>query len=93
MERKYFETHEDVARTVRERRRHLGWTQTALAEKASVSVRLIGSLEAGHERAEIGKILRVLAALEIAVVALPGPERVSQTPEGIDLDKVLARFD
>lgn len=88
-----FDTHQDVAETVRAQRRGLGWTQAELARRAKTSVRFLGSLEAGHERAEIGKILRVLKTLGITVVAMPGPVRESQVPDDIDLDQVLARFE
>ena len=54
-----------IAATVRGVRRQQGLTQARLAEKAGVSRLFVIELEGGHPRAELGKVLSVLDALEI----------------------------
>ncbi len=55
-------------------RRDLGLTQADLAERALVSRRWLSQLERGHLGAEIGKVMRVVRALELAVTLEPAPE-------------------
>lgn len=54
-------------------RRDLGLTQADLAERALVSRRWLSQLERGHLGAEIGKVMRVVRALELAVTLEPAP--------------------
>lgn len=89
-ERLFLNTPERVAEAVRSFRRDRGWTQELLAEKAGVGRRFVHDLESGHARAEIGKVLDVLDALEIQAIALPSvpsPQKRGQ----IDLKKVAGR--
>lgn len=75
----------DLGLYVRDRRRHLGLTQTDLAASARVSRRWLSGLEAGKPTVEIGLVFKVLQALEVAVdvrPAQPGPDEVN-------LDEVL----
>lgn len=59
----------DLGLIIRDRRRKLGLTQTALAEKAAVGRQWLVAVEQGKARAEIGLVLRTLAALDIELSA------------------------
>jgi HTH-type transcriptional regulator/antitoxin HipB len=63
----------DVGARVRRRRRQLGLRQTDLAAAAGVSYRFVLDLEAGKETCQLGKVLRVLGMLGIALRAEAGP--------------------
>ena len=63
-------TKENLGGIVKDTRKALGLTQSRLAEKAGCSQRLISDLERGSG-AEFGKVLSVLAALEIDLVPMP----------------------
>jgi y4mF family transcriptional regulator len=60
-----------LGRLVRETRRALGLTQPSLALSAGVGVRFLVDIEKGKPTAQIGKIMRVLAALGIELQLLP----------------------
>ncbi|HLH96369.1 MAG TPA: helix-turn-helix transcriptional regulator [Xanthobacteraceae bacterium] len=60
-----------LGRLVRETRRALGLTQPKLALSAGVGVRFLVDIEKGKPTAQIGKILRVLAALGIELQLSP----------------------
>ncbi|SCL37846.1 HTH-type transcriptional regulator / antitoxin HipB [Micromonospora rhizosphaerae] len=79
----------DLGLYVRDRRRELGLTQTGLAAEAGVSRRWLSDLEAGKESAEVGLVLRTLAALNLMVDAVP-LETLPGT--GVDLDDLLRRL-
>ena len=53
----------DVGAAIRAARRAEGLTQAQLAERAGVGRQWLVALEKGHDRAELGKALAVLAAL------------------------------
>ncbi len=57
----------DISNLVKDRRRHLGLTQTALATQAGVSRRWLAGLEAGDGGTHIDKILATLDVLGIAI--------------------------
>lgn len=80
-----------VGGAVREGRSEKGWTQTELAHNAGVGRRFIVDLEAGHMRAELGKVLSVLEALDIHAVALPSI-RSKQKLADVNLKESLKRF-
>lgn len=66
---------EGLGATVRRVRKRQGITQMELARMAGVSRSFIIELEDGHQRAELGKVLIVLNALEISLATLtPDPE-------------------
>lgn len=52
---------------IRSQRMNHGWTQQVLADAAGVSRKFLIDLEAGHERAELGKTLTVLATLGLSL--------------------------
>jgi HTH-type transcriptional regulator / antitoxin HipB len=60
-----------LGHTVRETRRALGLTQPKLALSADVGVRFLVDIEKGKPTAQIGKIMRVLAALGIELQLSP----------------------
>jgi HTH-type transcriptional regulator / antitoxin HipB len=78
---------DDLGRHVREQRRSIGLTQQELAERAGVSRRWLSGLEAGKASAEIGLVLRVIAALGMYADVRPAPR-----PD-IDLDDYLKTFE
>ncbi len=60
-----------LGRLLRETRRALGLTQPKLALSAGVGVRFLVDIEKGKPTAQIGKIMRVLAALGIELQLSP----------------------
>jgi HTH-type transcriptional regulator/antitoxin HipB len=91
MKTRHLRTVDAVARAVREERDAHGLTQAQLAEKAGVGRRFIVDLEAGHQRAELAKVLDVLDALDIHAAVLP-PAVKRTHPQDVDLDKVIDGF-
>jgi HTH-type transcriptional regulator/antitoxin HipB len=61
----------DVGRLIRARRRQLGWSQAALADRVHTTRRWISEIEHGKPTAEIGLVLATLQALGIAVRVEP----------------------
>ena len=76
----------DLGSYVRERRRQLGKTQSALAVEAGVSRRWLSDLEGGKATAEIGLILRAVHALRLDLLAEPA----DPPPGAVDLEEILA---
>ncbi len=81
----YARTARDIGLILRDRRRSLHLTQAQLAERAGVSRPTVVRIETGRERAELGVVLRLLAAAGLSVNLAPPP------PPEIDLQEVLAR--
>lgn len=65
---------------IRARRIARGLSQQTLADTAGVSRKFLIDLEAGHDRAELGKTLAVLAALGLTLAA------TDPVPRGSDFD-------
>src|SRR6476620_3068695 len=65
---------------IRARRTARGLSQQTLADMAGVSRKFLIDLEAGHDRAELGKTLAILAALGLTLTA------TDPIPRGGDLD-------
>ena len=61
-----------------------GWTQQALADAAGVSRKFLIDLESGHNRAELGKTMAVLAALRLSLSTTPIPRCGQHDPERRD---------
>jgi HTH-type transcriptional regulator / antitoxin HipB len=55
----------DVGRLLREHRIKRGLSQQALADKIGVSRQWLMKVEGGHDRAEVGSVLRAIKALGI----------------------------
>ncbi|CAH0201047.1 hypothetical protein SRABI83_01906 [Arthrobacter sp. Bi83] len=65
---------------IRARRQERGLSQQSLAEATGVSRKFIVDLEAGHERAELGKTMAVLHTLGVSLTA------TEPIPRGSDYD-------
>jgi HTH-type transcriptional regulator/antitoxin HipB len=63
----------DLGGYLRDQRRQAGLSQTELCERALVSRRWLSNLEAGKPTAEVGLVLRVVAALGLTVELRPAP--------------------
>ena len=84
-------TPNDVASLVRDARAAVGITQQGLADRARVSRRWVADLEAGKPGVELGKVLRVLAALDIDLDT-PG-RRPEPDPDRPGLDAHLENYE
>lgn len=69
--RPFIHTAQRLGEVVAAARHELGLTQAQLAAKAGVGRRFIVDVEAGHDRAELGKVLAVLDALGLQPRAVP----------------------
>jgi len=67
------QTARDLGALLRERRLLFGWTQQELADRCGASKRWIVGVEAGKPGAEVGLVLRAIAALdqEVSVRSRP----------------------
>lgn len=63
---------------IRQARQHAGLTQIALAAKAGISSRTLIAIEAGHPGGELGRVLAVLRALDLAITLTPAPPTDSE---------------
>lgn len=89
-ERLLLNTPARVAEAIRTARSELGWSQVELATAAGGGRRFVQDLESGHPRAEIGKVLDVLDALDVQAIALPSVPS-NQKRGHVDLKKVVGR--
>jgi y4mF family transcriptional regulator len=92
-----FETSIDSPATVgaiiRARRRDRRLSQQSLAETAGVSRKFLMDLEAGHERAELGKTLAIFAALGLSLEATdPIPSGRDHDPARRDYAKTFTQL-
>lgn len=68
----------DLGRMVRISRNQKGWSQTELAEKLGTSQRWVSEIENGKSRAELGRVLKCLRALDVTLEAkIIGPGALS----------------
>lgn len=82
----------ELGAAIRDRRRRVGLEQRVLAQKVGVSRQWVIEVERGKPGAEIGLILRTLAALGIAVrVGDEQPSAGGVSTPAVDLDAILAR--
>jgi HTH-type transcriptional regulator / antitoxin HipB len=82
-------TPKDLGAVIRDRRRQLELDQAALAKRIGVSRYWVIMIERGHPRAELGLVLRALAALEIELDAnLPKGKRPTG---GVDINAIVAK--
>lgn len=80
----------DLAAAVRSRRIDLGLNQADLAARAGVSRKWVYEFEAGKPAAELGLILRVLDALNLALELAPGEQaRGGEERTAVDLDRLI----
>jgi y4mF family transcriptional regulator len=81
-------TARDIGALVRDRRALLGWSQQDLADRSGASKRWVVAVEAGKPGAEIGLVLRALAALGLELDARPRPHERAD-----ELDALLNDLD
>ena len=81
----------DLGLTIRDRRRRLKLSQKELARKAGVGRQWIVAIERGKSRAELGLVLRALAALDLLLTINPGSRRFpsSHKKGAIDIDAIV----
>ena len=82
----------DLGLIIRQQRRRLGLNQTDLASRVGVGRQWIVAIEQGKARAELGLVLRTLAALDLTLAAdgsrdVPKRKDISIPP--IDIDAVV----
>jgi HTH-type transcriptional regulator/antitoxin HipB len=76
---------------IRQRRRALGLNQMQLAEQIGVSRQWVIAMEKGKDSAEVGLLLRALAALGLALELAPLKTRGSSRIPEIDIDAIVQR--
>jgi HTH-type transcriptional regulator / antitoxin HipB len=89
----------DIGAAIRQRRRELGLGQQALADRVGVSRQWIVEIEQGKPRAEIGLLLKTMAALGLKLeIAAGGDARQRSTGRPaadrgheVDLDALIER--
>lgn len=84
----------EMLAAIRARRRSLGLTQQALADRAGVSRVWLSHLETGKASPTLEFLMRVLDALDLDVDLIPR-ERIDRTGEPapvVDLDAILEDY-
>jgi HTH-type transcriptional regulator/antitoxin HipB len=79
----------DLGAVIRDRRRRRGLNQEALAQKLGVSRQWVVEVEKGKPRAEVGLVLRALAALGVALSLATTDTAASDVIPGADIDQIL----
>ena len=83
----------DFGLMIRRARRARGLTQQQLARAAAVGRQWIVEIEAGKARAELGGVLRTLAALDLSLTVhgegIPEVRQTGRRIEAVDLQAVL----
>lgn len=78
--------------TIRQQRRQLGLNQTDLASRVGVGRQWIVAVERGKPGAELGLVLRTLAALDLTLTVDGGGDAATRKESGvapIDIDAVV----
>lgn len=83
----------DLGALVRDRRNHLGWSQSELASRIGVQRLWVSQFEAGKTTAHIGLVLRTLRALDLELQVGEAPSAGSGAAGSglVDLDALLDR--
>lgn len=88
----HIRTPSELGLVIRQRRRSMGLNQTELAARIGVGRQWVVAIEHGKQRAELGLVLRALAALDLAL-SVDGEDpkqRQRETPTAtIDLDAIV----
>ena len=81
----------DLGLAIRDRRRKLKLSQNELARKAGVGRQWVVAIEHGKSRAELGLILRTLAALDLPLTIDPRPRRLPSSDDmpPSDIDAIV----
>ena len=73
----YIRRSTDLGLAIRELRKSKGISQMDLAKKANISRQWIIEIEKGKSTAEIGKVFRVVAALDVRIKLEDSSEQIS----------------
>lgn len=83
----------DFGLMIRQARRSRGMTQQQLARAAAVGRQWVVEIEAGKPRAELGRVLQTLAALDLSLSmhgeGIPEVRRAADAVEVVDLRAIL----
>lgn len=83
----------DIAATVRARRLELGLSQAEVASRARVSRQWLSRFEAGRPSAELGLVMRLLAALDLDMSLQARNASEAPAARGpVDLDALLDEY-
>jgi HTH-type transcriptional regulator/antitoxin HipB len=86
-------TPNDLGAAIRDRRRELGLDQATLARRIGVTRQWVIAIERGRSRAEVGLVMRALAALDMRLEtggdAPTRGEKSAAVPQ-IDIDAIVA---
>ena len=80
------QTNRAFGAAVRSARKSRGLSQTELAAKAGVGRPWLSELETGKRTVELGRVLSVLSALDLALALVPAPNPADQQ---IDLERIV----
>ena len=84
-------TPSDLGALIRDRRTKLDLDQKALADMIGVSRQWLVAVEKGKPRAEIGLVLRALAALGISLdTDVTSKSKPNTGPAPVDIDSIVA---
>jgi HTH-type transcriptional regulator / antitoxin HipB len=83
-------TPRDLGALIRDRRRKLELDQRTLAERVGVSRQWIIEVERGKPRAEVGLILKTLAALGLRLRTDDAPREMTSAAPSPDIDAIVA---
>jgi HTH-type transcriptional regulator/antitoxin HipB len=87
------ETMQTLSSTLRGRRHALGLTQSALAAQAGVSRKFISDAESGKDTIEVGRLLKLIAALDLRLdLRLHATSPSTSAAPAIDLDAILGDY-
>jgi HTH-type transcriptional regulator/antitoxin HipB len=84
----------DLGLVIRRQRRRLGLSQADLAGRAGVGRQWLVDVEHGKARAELGLVLRTLAALDLALTLAGDDAAATQRDDRIapiDIDAIIDR--
>lgn len=87
-------TPRDIGLLIRQQRRRLGLNQADLAARAGVGRQWIVDVEHGKARAELGRVLRTLGALDITLTVAGNDDARTRQDDGIapiDIDAIVDR--
>ncbi|MCY3806264.1 MAG: helix-turn-helix domain-containing protein [bacterium] len=84
------QTSRDLGAAIRRARQDRGLSQAELAARAGVGRPWLSEVERGKRTAEVGRVLLVVCALDLAVALVDAPEPADG--RGVDIDALLAEL-
>ncbi|MCY4101659.1 MAG: helix-turn-helix domain-containing protein [bacterium] len=84
------QTSRDLGAAIRRARQDRGLSQAELAARAGVGRPWLSEVERGKRTAEVGRVLLVVSALDLAVALVDAPG--SADGRGVDIDALLAEL-